>query len=233
MTAFLASVRNASEASVALGAGADIIDAKEPDAGALGAVSLAELARIVAEVNGARAVSATVGDLPMNQQLIADAVRERAECGATYVKFGFFDSLGALQCAEASHHAASHAKIIAVFFADLAITRSFMSPDYLASLAGVGVSGVMLDTADKSGGGLLRHLPIAELRKFVHDARTANLSCGLAGALQIHDIHGLAELQPDFLGFRGALCASGVRGQALDSDCVARIAGMINGAKAS
>ena len=45
-TKFLASVRNRAEALTALDNGADIIDVKEPDAGALGAADTQSLADI-------------------------------------------------------------------------------------------------------------------------------------------------------------------------------------------
>ncbi|MBC8048958.1 MAG: (5-formylfuran-3-yl)methyl phosphate synthase [Chitinophagales bacterium] len=224
MTAFLASVRNESEARIALDSGADIIDAKEPDAGALGAVSLAELACIVAEVNGARPVSATVGDLPMQPKLIAKAAHERAICGAHYVKIGLFDTAGALECAKAACAVAGRAKIIVVLFADLPVTQSFIQPDFIKRLVSAGVSGVMLDTADKAGGGLLAHFDAAALAEFIGHAKTANLLCGLAGSLQMHDILKLMTLRPDFLGFRGALCVSGQRGETLDIDRASAVA---------
>ncbi|MDZ4790620.1 MAG: (5-formylfuran-3-yl)methyl phosphate synthase [Hyphomicrobiales bacterium] len=224
MTAFLASVRSASEARIALDAGADIIDAKEPDAGALGAVSAAELARIVAEVNGARPVSATVGDLPMRPELIASATRERAISGANFIKIGLFDGAGAVECAQAACAIAASAKIIAVLFADMPVTQSFVQPDFVKQLASAGVSGVMLDTADKTSGGLLAHFDVVALAEFVVRTRAANLLCGLAGSLQMHDIVQLMTLRPNFLGFRSALCVSGQRGETLDMDRTSAVA---------
>src|SRR5712691_8352699 len=50
MTKFLASVRDVSEAEIALAAGADIIDLKEPARGALGAVEPAIIAAAVRRI---------------------------------------------------------------------------------------------------------------------------------------------------------------------------------------
>ncbi|HWT37209.1 MAG TPA: (5-formylfuran-3-yl)methyl phosphate synthase, partial [Paraburkholderia sp.] len=47
MIRMLASVRNLDEARDAAGAGADLIDLKEPGAGALGAVSAPRIAHVV------------------------------------------------------------------------------------------------------------------------------------------------------------------------------------------
>ncbi len=227
MTAFLASVRCEREARIALDAGADIIDAKEPGAGALGAVSDAALTRIIDAVAGVHPVSATIGDLPMRPELIASAVRERSKLGADYVKFGVFDQAGAIECARAASAVSGPAKIIVVFFADLPITRAMVSKLAMARLAETGVAGVMLDTANKSSGGLPTHFDLPALSNVISAASSANLLCGLAGALRMHDIKLLMELRPDFLGFRGALCASGVRGDALDADRAKSIARLI------
>ena len=50
----LVSVRSEEEARAALAGGADIIDAKEPSRGALGAVEIGVLREIVSVVNGLR-----------------------------------------------------------------------------------------------------------------------------------------------------------------------------------
>ena len=60
--AFLASVKDASEAYEAFAAGADVIDCKDPARGALGRLDLDEIARIVKGVSALAPVSATIGD---------------------------------------------------------------------------------------------------------------------------------------------------------------------------
>src|SRR5260370_38116743 len=58
----LVSVASATEALAALAGGADVIDAKDPLAGALGAVPIAVLTEIHAAVGGAHPVNAAIGD---------------------------------------------------------------------------------------------------------------------------------------------------------------------------
>ena len=65
MTLFLASVRDAEEAELALGAGADIVDLKDPGQGALGALAPDTIAACVRHVAGRAPVSATIGDRPL------------------------------------------------------------------------------------------------------------------------------------------------------------------------
>ena len=58
----LVSVTDAGEARAALAGGADVIDAKNPRRGSLGAVTPRTLRAICAAVNGRRPVSAALGD---------------------------------------------------------------------------------------------------------------------------------------------------------------------------
>ena len=62
MTQLLISIKNAQEAKLALASGVDIIDLKDPNIGALGALDLATTKVIVDLVNGRAIVSATVGE---------------------------------------------------------------------------------------------------------------------------------------------------------------------------
>ena len=207
----LASVATLTEVDLALAAGADLIDLKDPEAGALGAWPRAQLTQAVERVAGRRPVSATVGDLPPDASAIAAAAKATAATGVDIVKLGFF--------AGADHRALARAlsplveggiRLVAVLMADqepdLAIT---------GTLAEAGFTGVMLDTADKRSGSLLRHLDMPALSAFVATARGHGLVTGLAGSLRLEDVATLVPLGPDFLGFRGALCRGG-RTSALD-----------------
>jgi uncharacterized protein (UPF0264 family) len=79
MPQLLISVRSVDEAQVALQSGTDIIDLKDPDQGALGALPLALITEIVTYVNvksesERKVISATIGDLPMEPELILEHV---------------------------------------------------------------------------------------------------------------------------------------------------------------
>ena len=47
---------------------------------------------------------------------------------------------------------------------------------------------------------------LKKLENFVKISKKENLSIGLAGSLNVKDINPLLKLEPDYLGFRGALC---------------------------
>jgi len=80
----LVSVRNASEAGSALAGGADIIDAKEPLNGPLGAVSSDVLHRIASTVGNAAPVSAALGEI--SEDDVLDRAVAARQAGVTFVK---------------------------------------------------------------------------------------------------------------------------------------------------
>jgi (5-formylfuran-3-yl)methyl phosphate synthase len=84
----LVSVANATEAAAALAGGADVIDAKDPLNGALGAVALDTMRDIHATIAGARLVTAAIGDAK-GEAAIERTAYAFAAAGATLVKVGF------------------------------------------------------------------------------------------------------------------------------------------------
>ncbi|WP_045836469.1 (5-formylfuran-3-yl)methyl phosphate synthase [Hyphomicrobium sp. 99] len=224
--AFLASVTNANEAEIALQGGADIIDCKDPASGALGALPLLTVRDIVSRVNGRASVSATVGDLPSDPEVMRAAAIAMSETGVDVVKIGFFgedDPRAAI--AALGNVRSSSTKLFAVLMADRA-------PDFavLPALRDAGFSGVMLDTADKGAGSLTAVLPLRRLTEFILAARAHDLFTGLAGSLKESDIAVLASLEPDMLGFRGALCLAGRKG-AIEADRVIAVRRAIDNAR--
>jgi len=203
VTGLLASVASAAEAEIALDAGADIIDLKDPRTGALGALAAPAVRAAVARVAGRRTVSATAGDLPMRPRLLRDAVARIADLGVDIVKVGLFPGGDRDACLDAlAREAARGLRLVLVMFAD-------RDPDFAVIDRLRGFAGAMLDTADKTGSGLRGRLDDATLGRFVARARAAGLLGGLAGSLSAADVAPLARLGPDYLGFRGALCAGG------------------------
>ena len=221
-TRFLASVRDDAEASIALQAGADLIDFKEPSAGALGAVDPTLLANAVSSIAGCAQTSATIGDLPMESERLREAVMSVGTTGVDYVKLGAFpDQHAEAAIAELAPVAREHSLIL-VLFAD-----AMPEFDAAALAAAIGAHGVMLDTMGKSGGSLLDHLEIGEVARFVSRARGYGLIAGLAGSLKARHVAPLLALEPSLLGFRSALCRGGARTASIDLEACARIRALI------
>jgi len=222
MTLLLASVTGPDEAAVALAHGADIIDLKDASRGALGALDRDVLRATVAAVNGRRPVSAVTGDLPMEPDVIAAAVARTAETKVDYVKVGLFPGPRRQDCIRALAPLAQTTKIVGVMFADRSADN-----DLIKLMAESGFAGAMLDTADKRAGRLIDCMDVAALRVFVGACREHGLMAGLAGSLEAPDVPRLLLLEPDYLGFRGALCVGRERTARIDPAAIAIIRELI------
>lgn len=222
MTLLLASVVDADEAELGLAYGADIIDLKDPARGALGALDTGVVRSIVAAIGGRRPTSAVTGDLPMEPDVLGAAAAEMADTGVDYVKVGLFPGARRADCIRALAPLAQRTKLIGVMFADAEADSAL-----LPLMAECGFAGAMLDTAHKGEGRLLDHAAPDRLGAFVSACRTHDLLCGLAGSLEAPDVPRLLLLEPNYLGFRGALCAAHDRTAGLDGTAVDLIRGLI------
>jgi (5-formylfuran-3-yl)methyl phosphate synthase len=222
MALLLASVTGPDEAALVLAGGADIIDLKDAARGALGALPPDVVRATVAAVGGCRPVSAVTGDLPMEPDVIADAVARTAETGVDYVKVGLFPGPKRPECIRALASLARSTKIVGVMFADRGADNAL-----LAVMAEAGFAGAMLDTAGKGAGRLLDHMDVPALRLFIAACREHGLMAGLAGSLEPPDVPRLLLLEPDYLGFRGALCVGRDRTARIDPQAIAVIRELI------
>lgn len=228
LTALLASIASTDELAAAIEGGADIIDLKNPAEGALGAWPCPEIARAVHTISGARVVSATIGDLPMEPESLASTAAAVRAAGADIVKIGMFEG-GRRDCiARLSTLARGGARLVAVLFADRGPDLSLI-PD----LSDAGFYGVMLDTAGKAGGSLTRQADAGVLAAFAAAARRGRLRYGFAGSLDLSDIPALTPLAPDFLGFRRALCGGHARTARLEAGAVADVRAALDAALAA
>lgn len=202
MTRLLVSVRTPQEALIALEAGADIIDLKDPAAGALGALPPEVAREIVSLIDGKVPVSATIGDIPLASERAMFAIEHTSGIGVDIVKAGFFgDSKAYDKCMEKLRPHAHATRLVAVLFADA-------MPEFgiLPRLKDAGFYGVMLDTNNKNAGSLEDYAPMNILREFLEVAKYNDLEVGLAGSLRLSHIPRLSPLNPGYLGFRGGLC---------------------------
>ncbi|HXH24143.1 MAG TPA: (5-formylfuran-3-yl)methyl phosphate synthase [Vicinamibacterales bacterium] len=226
----LVSVRDAAEAAAALAGGADIVDAKDPAAGALGPVTPAHLRRIVAVVNGVRPVTAALGDaseaLPVEQR-----VRTFRAAGARFVKLGFAGvSTGrALEQAIASAVEAAPGALVAVAYADAERVRAPNHHLVLEAATEMRAAGVLLDTADKSGPGLRQLIPATTLRRWVETAHAGGLFVALAGKLRADDLLFARDVGADIAGVRGAACVGAARDAPVVTHLVRRLAELVRG----
>jgi uncharacterized protein (UPF0264 family) len=224
----LASVADAGEATVALEAGADVLDIKNPREGSLGACPPATVRAIVAlrdaratrDASGPVAVSAALGDAPDLPGTLALAAAGAAACGVDYLKVGLRgvrredDAVRLLRAiVRAAREVAPGAGVVAAAYADAAEIGS-LPPGALPPVAArAGAAGCLVDTLRKDGRTLFDHLRREDLRRFVSDCRRRGLLCALAGSLSPVHLPILVEIAPDLIGARGALCEGGREGR--------------------
>ena len=223
MTGFLASVSSLHEAQLVRSLGADVIDLKDPARGALGALDEDSVRAIASLPDKNTMLSATIGDLPVYAAELETAVTGMHACGVDIVKVGVFDrTISPFMLSVLERLADRGIRIVLVFFAEL------YPPDIdFQRLRRGGITGVMLDTCEKANGNLRDKLDDGTLTEFVRKAEQAALMTGLAGSLTRKDIPPLLEINPDYLGFRGALCKRHRRTSEMDGAKVAEIRKLI------
>lgn len=224
MTQLLVSVSSIEEAKVALDAGVDVIDLKHPGRGALGALASDEIKTIVRFVrahDAHRRITATIGDLPMQPDVLFSAVEMMAAHHVDIIKIGFFEL---------------HAEPVATYDVCLETLRQFTEQgiklvgvlfaehhypiDMTIKLKNAGFYGVMIDTMNKNGATFLDYHSDQETQHFVLNAKTHGLQLGLAGSLQLQHIPLVKRFKPDYIGFRSGLCERNVRANRLCPDRV-------------
>ncbi len=225
MTQLLISVKNAEEAMIALDAGVDIIDLKDPDVGALGALDMCntqQIVQIIQQVNRLSlakkcpVISATVGENHPNLAALLQDIHDRVKMGIDIIKIApsKFFSIADLKLDDV--------KLVAVFFADQLFENKVIDPTLLEQFKKSGFYGAMIDTHKKQQN-LLEICSIQNLRLFTQMCEKNALKSGLAGSLKPQHIEYFKQVNPSYIGFRGGACVNNVRNSTLMVDKVNNI----------
>ena len=145
----------------------------------------------------------------------ADEAAAAAAAGALFVKVGFAGTSDITRLArvlEAARRGAPGA-VVAVAYADADRAAAPPQAAVLEAAARAGVTGVLLDTADKSGPGVRRLMTAPALADWVRAARDARLRVAIAGQLTAGDLSFVRDLGADIAGVRGAACIGGRTGR--------------------
>lgn len=218
----LISVKNCEEALLAASAEVDVIDLKDPNIGAVGALSLRETEKILQVLDGRALVSATVGVGHATLTELVGDIQKRADLGVDIVKIAvspLFDEADFYS--EMQTLTKQNIKLVALLFADVTLDAQLLAKLKMASFY-----GAMLDTQDK-------HISLVDLKpkyflnEFVRDCEQNNLISGLAGSLKPQDVEILQEISPTFIGFRGGVCENNMRKSALSLKKICNIKKML------
>lgn len=219
----LVSVRNAEEASVALGAGADVIDVKEPSRGALGAPDLETAQEVVSKVGRRRAVTVAAGELVELEAEYLNALLgmpnlKLVKLGSSGLQaHNLRRSLGGL-----AKHGSLQKQLAITAYADHAAARAPRPEDLVSEALSLGLRWIVLDTWDKSGGNLFDHITAERVSTLISMARRHDAKITLAGGLDLSGVAAAGALWPTLVGVRGAACERGRRG-VISGERVARL----------
>ena len=206
---------NEKEACEAIAGGADIIDVKNPQEGALGANFPWVIKRIKEITPEKIHVSCALGDVPNLPGSISLAALGAASLGVDYIKvglYGFKTPAEAVFLLQNVNKAAKEynpkIKVAAAGYADAARIGS-VDPLLIPEIASLGqVDLAMVDTAIKDGKNLFNFLSVTQLKKFVDSTHKFGLEAALAGSLRKQDLSQVYDLGADVAGLRGAACTN-------------------------
>ena len=200
--------------------GADIVDAKDPALGALGALAPERLALVLERVPETVQFSVALGDPGDGATAVAliEALNLPLRAAGTYVKLGLAGTASPMAAERMLHAAvaatggAGRQQVIAVAYADA--ERDGLGPGRVTALARrAGARGVLVDTMYKDNGSLLDWLPPPQLDEWIVDAHRLGLLVAVAGRLDRVDLELLRTSDADVVGVRGAACEGGRGGQ--------------------
>ena len=224
--ALLVSVRDAEEARAALAGGADIVDAKDPGTGALGALPAATLRAIRDALPTGTSCSVALGDAPsaaaITEQLAALRPGEVA-----FAKLGFAglraesEVRSALARAGEAIRTLAPCQLIAVAYADWESAGAPAPATVVAAAVAEGAAGILLDTALKGGKRLTDLVPAGAVAAFAAAASSAGLLVALAGSLGETEFPAALRAGADVIGVRGAACEGGRNGRVTEGKVAA------------
>lgn len=248
MPGLLISVRNAAEAGIALAGGCDVLDVKDPSAGALGQPALNTLAEILETLDQSQSSIPTSCALGELVDWSPDPVTMSTLNRLSYLKIGpaglgqfddWADRFAALQ-QQFRDARVSQPRWIAAIYLDYEAAASF---DPLAVFAEtklreqlrdrLGCAGILLDTFDKQGPSaaelILDRGRTQALSELLNAARELGLMTAFAGRLSFEDICTLqaARIQPDLFAVRSAVCQENQRQAGIEASRVRQLTELV------
>lgn len=213
----LVSVRDGREAQAAVAGGADIVDAKEPAAGSLGAVAPGVLAAIRQAVPDGLGFSAALGEA----ECPGDVVRafRAAVVPLTYLKLGFVGVADRRRVRDLLRQARAAAaplpgrpSVVAVAYADWARTGSLPPGEMAELVAASEADGLLVDTAVKDGTTLFDLMRPEDLAGIGRALVGGGRVFALGGSLAVADIPRAGAVGATVFGVRTAACEGGRNG---------------------
>jgi uncharacterized protein (UPF0264 family) len=93
----------------------------------------------------------------------------------------------------------------------------------VTAIKNAGFYGVMFDTATKNGATFLDYYSVYEMKEIANNVQAQGLLFGLAGSLNLQHVEIVKAIVPDYMGFRGGVCAKNQRRSTLDPEKIKAI----------
>ena|GEM_PF-475442 len=222
MARVLISVRNVEEAKIALKAGVDLIDLKDPEKAAMGMIDLALVSQIQNALPSGLSLSMACGelrDMPKLPELFPKDM--------SFYKFGMSDCKNSdvwienlLSLKDQVQRLNGSAFIVPVLYGDYLNANSINPFMLLEFLCDHSFYAIMIDTWLKNGSSVLDWVTIDELLKIQNKCMAKNIKFALAGSLDLIRTARLIKegVLPAWFGYRGAACIGRSRNQTIDFD---------------
>ncbi|MBI3795211.1 MAG: hypothetical protein HY280_10880 [Nitrospinae bacterium] len=200
----------------------DYVDIKNPADGSLGMPSIEDIMRVKKLVASSARLSCAIGEATDDAEFYAKRAVDAGQAGADIIKVGLFSFSGEIAISRfLSALTSVNKKLVAAVYADR-VEKTFLKK-FPEVAKNSGAWGCLIDTFDKTKGGLFSHLNEDALKGFIEGCRKHGLQSALAGGLAVKDLPRLAALGPDIVGFRSAV-AKGARGEpGLDPQKLSRL----------
>jgi uncharacterized protein (UPF0264 family) len=213
----LVSVRNADEAGVALEAGADLIDVKEPARGSLGIAHHETVSAVLDVVNGRVPVSAALGEW---SEEILTAAHWHLELPLTYVKWGLAGYKGGPgwgeELLQTRREVPAPIEVVATAYADWEKANSVPPAEVAKFAKRFRYRAFLLDTFQKDGRTLFDHMTPAAVAELIVGLQRGGVIVALGGSLKPEQTRMLGTVAPDYYAVRGSACVGGKRDADLD-----------------
>ncbi|MCB9950326.1 MAG: hypothetical protein H6824_05025 [Planctomycetaceae bacterium] len=224
----LVSVRNLKEAHVAAGAGVDIVDLKEPNAGALGMVGPSTVSEVSQSLEGCEReprpkLSIALGEVTdwTHREVPQIPSVQYAKLGLAGLKDeSNWEDQWLKARASFEQRIVQVTNWVAVCYADHEAALAPSPESILEAARNTGCRFLLFDTWNKRNGRLWDHLSPGRLTKLIELAHQHDLQVAVAGRLKASDIPRAAEVGADIFAVRSAACEQHNRTGFVSASCI-------------
>ncbi len=222
MVRVLVSVKNVEEAKIALKAGVDLIDLKDPIKAPMGMIDLPLILQIQNAMPKNINFSMACGEL-CDMQNLGDFL----PVGMSFYKFGLSNCKSSgdwvnhlLSLKKKVVRLNNSAFVVPVLYGDYLKANSIKPSEVLKYLCEHFLYAIMIDTWGKDGSSMLDFATMEELLEIQELCKARNIKFALAGSLNLHHAETLIKegVRPAWFGFRGAVCNQQSRNNTIDFD---------------